>query len=106
MKPAMLHQAYKVSYTRNAYGDYTATSSTAINCHFRYINEVITSNPNEQIQSSAIAWFEPDLSVVIGDVFLIDDNHYRVEKLVKARRLRSTAIEFKKAYLALYGVIS
>lgn len=102
----MLHQAYKVNYTRNAYGDYTASGSTSITCHFRYINEVITSNPNEQIQSDAMAWFEPDEDININDIILVDGNHYRVEKLIKARKIRSTVIVFRKAYLARYGVIS
>ena len=106
MKPPMLHQAYKVNYTRNAYGDYVSTSSTVLNCHFRYINEVITSNPTEQIQSDAIAWFEPDADINMSDIVLVDGNHYRVEKLIRARKLRSPVVQFRKAYLALYGVIS
>lgn len=106
MKPPMLHQAYKVNYTRNAYGDYTATGSQAIKCHFRYINEIITSNTDEQIQSDAIAWFEPDANIEINDLVLVDGDHYRVEKLIRARKLRSTTVQFKKAYLAKYGIIS
>lgn len=106
MKPPMLHTAFKVNYTRNAYGDYTATGSVAMKCHFRYINEVLTNNPNEVIQSDAMAWFEPDANVGINDIILIDGNHYRIEKMIRARKLRSTTIIFKKAYLALYGVIS
>lgn len=106
MLPPMLHKAYKINYSRSGYGDYIATSSTAINCHFRYINDVISNNPNEQIQSDAMAWFHPDADISLSDIILVDGNHYRIEKLIRARKLRSTAIQFKKAYLQLYGIIS
>ncbi len=102
----MLHTAYKVNYTRNEYGDYIATSSTEIKCHFRYINEVITNTTNEMIQSDAMAWFEPDSGLGINDLVLVDGNHYRIEKLIKARKLRNSDVQFLKASLSRYGVIS
>jgi hypothetical protein len=102
----MNHTAFKIAYTRNEYGDYVATTSTAIPCHFRHINEVVSSNYNETIQSDAMAWFEPDSGIDRESIVKIDGEHYRVEKAVKARRLRSPTVQFIKTYLLHYGVIS
>ena len=102
----MLHTAYKVTTTRNAYGDFTATGSTALPCHFRYITEQLTGINNESINSDAMAWFEPDSGVVKEDILMIDDEHFRVEKVTKARRLRDPAVQFIKVELLKYGVIS
>jgi hypothetical protein len=106
MKPPMNHVGYKVNFTKNAYGDYTATSSTQLNCHFRYVNEVISASPNETIMSDAMAWFNPSDSINEQDIVMIDGNHYRVEKVIRARKLRSTTVVFTKCYLLRYGMIS
>lgn len=102
----MNHIAYKVAYTRNAYGDYTATTSTALQCHFREINEQTTTENSEYIQSDAMAWFEPDSGVDRKDILKIEGMHYRVERVIKARKLRSTNVEFIKCDLLKYGPIS
>lgn len=100
----MLHTAYKVAYTRNAYGDYVTTASlTAIPCHFRFINEVITSNPNEVAQSDAMAWFNPNAGLAKDALLRINGEYYRVEKIIEGRRLHDTAVQFVKCYLAKYG---
>ena len=106
MKPPMLHTAYKVTMTRDAYGSYTATGSTTLKCHFRKNVGQVTGTNNEVIQSDVIAWFEPDSGVALKDVMKIGDTHYRVERIISARRLRSTSIQFLKCDLAIYGVIS
>ena len=102
----MLHVAYKVNYTRNAYGDYVASGSTALACHFRDITEQGTSGSDETIQSDAMAWFEPDSGIQRADILQIDDEHFRVERVIKARRLRDPNVQFNKVELLKYGVIS
>lgn len=106
MKPPMMHTAYKVTQTRNEYGDFTGTTLTAIPCHFRYITEQITGGPNEQIQSDAMAWFEPDSGIEKKDILKLDDEYFRVERVIKARRLRSSVVQFIKVELLKYGQIS
>ena len=106
MKPPMRHTAYKVTTTRNAYGDYVASGSVALPCHFRNITEQVTSTSDETIQGDAMAWFEPDSGVEKGDILFIDDQHFRVERVIKARRLRDPAVQFIKTELLFYGVIS
>lgn len=105
LKPPMLHTAYKVTVTRNAYGDYLSSGTTALSCHFRYITEVVTEN-NQQIQSDAQGWFEAGSGVEKGDIIKFEGEHYRVERVTQARRLRETTVQFIKTELLKYGTIS
>lgn len=105
MRPPMIHTAYKVTTSRNAYGDYTATTETALACHFRYITDIVTGE-NEQIQSDAMAWFMPDSGVSKSDIIKFEDEYFMVERVTKARKLRSSAVQFIKVTLYKYGVIS
>lgn len=102
----MFHTAYKITSARNAYGDYTASGQTTLKCHARIINELVTSSNNEQIQSDATMWFEPDSGVVRGDIIKFEDVFYRVERMTEARRLRNTTVLFLKCDMLKYGVIS
>lgn len=106
MRPPMLQTAYKVTSTRNAYGDFVATGSVALPCHFRYITEQVSDTSNETIQSDAMAWFNPDSGIEREDILQIDGEHFRVERVTKARRLRNPTVLFIKTELLKYGVIS
>lgn len=101
MKPPMLHTAYKVTKVRNKYGDYEGNDQTALPCHFREITALIDGLA-DTIQSDALAWFEPESGVVKGDVISFEDTLYKVERLTKARKLRSTNVEFIKTELMRY----
>lgn len=102
----MNHTAYKVTKTRNAYGDYIASGETSLKCHVRIITNVNNSTNNEAIESDAMMWFEPDSGVVKEDIIKFEGEHYRVERVTKARRLRSPQVLFLKCELFKYGVIS
>ena len=106
MKPPMLHTAYKVSYTRNAYGDYLTATETYVKCHFREINNQVTDTNAESIQSDAMAWFEPDSGIDRNSILLIQDQYYRVERVTKARKLHNPTVQFIKCELLKYGIIS
>jgi len=106
MKPPMLHTAYKLTTSRNVYGDFTYTGETAIKCHFRYITEHISGENQESIESDAMIWCEPDSGVDREDIIKFDDEYWRVERVIKARRLRSTAVQFIKCELLRYRTIS
>lgn len=102
----MKHTVYKVTTTRDAYGSYTATGSEALVCHFRYITSRVTGVGNEVTQSDAMAWFEAESGVEKGDIIKFGNEHYRVERVTQARRLRDTTVQFLKTDLVKYGVIS
>jgi hypothetical protein len=106
MKPPMTHTAYKVTMTSNAYGDRIAGGTTPLKCHVRIINMLATTSSNEQIDSDALFWFEPDSGVVKGDVIKYQAEHYRVERLTEARRLRNPNVQFIKVECLKYGRIS
>ena len=106
MKPPMNHTVYKVTMTSNSYGDRIAGGTTSLKCHVRIITDSITSSSNEQIQSDAQMWFEPDSGVVKDDVIKFEGEHYSVERVTQARRLRSPEVQFIKADLSKYGIIS
>lgn len=106
MKPPMLHTAYKLTTSRNAYGDFVASGETALKCHFRYITMQVSDSNNETIESDAMAWFEPDSGIDRKDIIKIDGEHFRVERVTKARRLRNPNVMFIKTELLKYGVIS
>lgn len=106
MRPPMLHTAYKVTLTRNGYGDLTGTVLTAMPCHFRYITEQVTGSPNEVVNSDAMAWFEPDSGIDRKDIIKFDGEYFRVERVTKARRLRDPSVQFLKVELLKYGAIS
>ncbi len=105
MKPPMNFTAYKVTSSRNAYGDFVATGETALKCHWRDITSLISDN-NEQIDSDAMAWFEPDSGVDKNDLIKFQGTHYKVERVIKAHTLRDTETRFIKVELVKYGAIS
>ena len=106
MKPPMRHTAYKITTTRNAYGDYVVGASTALPCHFRYITGIETNLGSEAVRSDAMAWFEADSGISKNDILEIDDEGWRVERVVKARRLRDPDVQFLKVDLLRHGFIS
>jgi len=105
VKPPMFQTAYKLAYTRNAYGDFITSSTTELACHFRLITQQV-SETNEQVNSDAMAWFEPDSGVKRKDIIRFDGELYRVERVTEARRLRQTQVQFIKTELLKYGNIS
>jgi len=106
MKPPMRQTAIKHNYTRNAYGDFIRSTEEEMPCHFRYIVDQVSDTNNEQTQSDAQAWFEPDSGIEKKDILEIDGEFFRVERLIKGRRLRDTEVQFIKTELQRYGVIS
>lgn len=106
MKPPMNQVAYLQTVSRNAYGDFSTDDETSLSCHFREINETVILGQNEQTQSDAMAWFNPNSGVDKGSIIKITDEFYRVERVIKARTLHSSAIQFIKCYLIKHGAIS
>lgn len=106
MKPPMIHRAYKVTTTTNVYGDKTSSGSVALNCRFRDILLNTQDGNLYTTTSDAMAWFEADSGVERDDIIAFEGRHYRVVKAYKARKLRSTNVEFIKTELEKYGDIS
>lgn len=103
MRPPMMHTATKLIQTRNEYGDFVGDETETLPCHFRYITAQVTGDSNEVVQSDAMAWFEPDSGVQRKDVITFDGEKFRVERVIKARRLRDPQVLFLKVELLKYG---
>lgn len=103
----MRQTAYKITATRNAYGDFVAGARTSLVCHFRYITQLNTDTyGSDAVKGDAMAWFEPDSGIVKKDILIIDSEGWLVSKVVKARRLRNPDVQFLKVTLVRYAVIS
>lgn len=98
----MLQTAYKVSKTRNKYGDLVGSSETAITCKFRVNNMLVETGNSNTYESDALAWFNSDSGVEEGDVIKYDNIFYKVERKIEARKLHSTTVQFIKVELNRY----
>lgn len=105
-KPPMRQTAYKVTTSRNAYGDYVESTRASIPCRFRYITGLDINGVTESTTCDALAWFEADSGIVKKDVLVIDGEGFIVDKVIKARRLHDSEVQFLKVELMKYGVIS
>lgn len=91
-----------VTATVDKYGDQVPTAETSVKCRFRYITEIDRGNNAEAIDTSseAIIWFEPTVDIIEGSIVKVESVYWRVERLVKARRLIGNTVEFLKAYVS------
>lgn len=86
--------------SKDKYGDQKQTSQTSISCRFRYITEV-ESNVNRESEEAfdAIVWVASDTAIVEGSILQIESKYWRVNRLVRARRLTDSTVQFLKAYV-------
>lgn len=101
----MLLTAYKVTSSRNKYGDFTASADVSLACHFREITAQVDGNA-EKTQSDAMGWFEADSGVVKNDIIKFQGTYYKAERVTKARKLRDPTVQFIKVEFIKYGQIS
>ena len=87
-----------VQATINVYGDQISSGETNVMCRFRNITELDkTSNAEGVATADAIVWFEPSVSIEEGSIIKVDGKYWRIDRLIKARRMSSSAILFYKA---------
>ena len=77
----------KMNYSRNADGDIVNSTSEGVSCLFREMNELSYGNNRESLDADAVVWFERDASVGLGDIYIYDGEYYRVNEIIKARRM-------------------
>lgn len=89
-----------ITTTTNFDGDQIQTATESILCRFRYVTEIDRTNNAESIDSAdAIIWFEPTANISEGSIVLVDGHYWRVDSLVKARRLVGSTVMFLKAFV-------
>lgn len=95
----LVQRAYLVSTTPNEYGDNVyQTAGAAIPCLYRDISTVSRRNINrEQVELDGLLWFDKDHTPAKGDVYLLDAEYLRIEKVIAARRrVANNALMFYK----------
>lgn len=101
LENALLQDANIITTTTDKHGDQIQSATTSIKCRFRYITEINQSNNQEALNTGAdaIVWTSSDTAIAEGTIIQVDDNYWRIIRLVKARRLSSADVQFLKAYV-------
>lgn len=88
------------------HGDQVVSSETDILCRFRYFTEIDQSGNREGLTTTAdaIIWLAPELDVAEGTILYTDGKYWRVNRLVKARRMSGDTVEFLKAFVSKHEV--
>jgi hypothetical protein len=101
----MLQHVYQqpasvITTTTDKFGDQIASDETEILCRFRYITELDRNADREGLEAfDAIFWFAPDTDVEEGSILAIEGKNWRIYRLVRARRLKGSTVEFLKAFV-------
>ena len=94
------HSCTLYTQTVDEYNDIRTTNSVLTSCHYRDNNSLNSNTPNrEEEPADGMAWFRASETVDKGDVLTVDGNSYRIVRVVKARKLGSTTVEFIKCWL-------
>lgn len=100
LEHAFVTPAYKHTVVRNAYGDMTSDGNvTTYHCRIRENSQLFKDGELEEVITDATAWFPTTTPITENDIFEIDSIYYRVYRILKAKRLGETDIQFKKVVL-------
>jgi len=89
-----------VTTSTDRHGDQLLVSETSIACRFRYITELDRNTNREGVEAfDAIIWFEPTAPIKESTIVFADENYWRINRLVKARKLSGSTVEFLKAFV-------
>jgi len=96
--PKLTQQATKYATTRNQYGDDVFGATTTMACLYRDISDLSRGNSNrEEVNIDGLLWFGPSVVINKADIFSVNSQFYRVERVIVARdRLRTNTIKFYK----------
>lgn len=98
----LLSQTNRVLITvLNKYGSQDFVSGSNELCRFRELTGIQKGTNQELINADAMSWHEPTSNIVEGSIMRIGNKFYRVDKLVRARKMGGT-VEFIKCFLQVY----
>lgn len=102
---ALVQDGKIVTFTRDRHGDQIPQSETAIKCKFRYITEIDKQVNREGVESfDAIIWLSPDTNINEGDIVFVDGSYWRINRIVKARRLANATVLFLKCLVKKHSL--
>lgn len=89
--------------TTDKHGDQIAGSPVDIKCWFRYVTGIEKGTNQEALNGiDAIIRVSPDLDVSEGTILKVEGKYWRVDRLIKARRIGDSAVQYLKAYVQAY----
>ena len=101
----LIQDAKIYTQTQDKHGDQDLSNAVDVKCKFRYITELDKTTVGEGLTASdAIIWFDPDVAVSEGSIILVDEGYWRVNRLIKARKMSSETVEFLKAFVVKHTV--
>ena len=85
----------------NKHGDQKVVSTEEVKLKFRYITELDKATNRESVMASsdAIIWVDPSLDVDEGSIFYVEEKYWRVDKLVRAKRITGNGVLFLKCFV-------
>lgn len=89
----------------NVFSDQEKTATIVSRCRFRWITELNASGGREEIRGDAFLWLPYDADVVEGTIVKVDDEYFRIERLIRARKLEGDQVQFLKCILRVQGGI-
>lgn len=89
--------------TLNKNGEQVIGSETAVKCRFKNVTQLESGLNREGVEAfDAILWFEANAPIVEGTIIFCDGGYWRVNRLIKARKLAGPNVEFLKALVNKY----
>lgn len=90
-----------ITTTTDKHGDQKQSASTPVKCKFRYITVVDKNVDREGLSSTeAIFWFSASTSISETSILKHENKYWRVDRLVKARRLADSTVQFLKVFVS------
>lgn len=110
LTPKLTQSAYKVTTTRNEYGDinFNSTASDATACLYRDISYITRGNQNkEEILIDGYLWFDGTITLSKGDIYQLNGEYFRIERITKGKDLlRTNQVDFYKCEVTKQRQIS
>lgn len=95
-----------VTTSTDKHGDQVKTSETDTLCRFRYITQLGGNVSREDLEAfDAIIWLKADEDIEESSILFTDDKYWRVDRLVKARRMSGDTVEFLKAFVKKHDLV-
>lgn len=92
-----------ITTTKDAHGDQIQSASTPILCRFRYVTGIDKGENREALAGiDAIIWLKSDSGAVEGTIIQVDGKYWRIDRLIKARKLSGDTVEFLKAFVTAH----
>ena len=96
---------YIIPTTTDAHGDQIAGTPEAITCRFRYVTGIERQTNAEALAGiDAIIWLRADEEAEEGTIIQVDGKYWRVDRLIKARKLSGSTVEFLKAFVVKHSL--